>query len=241
MEASVVIRRFKFVIAAAVLYLAAASVEPTLALRGLETSWTYIREMIEILPAVMIATGLLDVWVPRDWIVRQFGKRSGWKGRALSIGLGSVSAGPIYAAFPVTRSLLQKGADIVNVVLILSAWAVIKVPMLIVETKFLGAQFMLTRYLLTVPAILMIGAVTGWLVSEKKVLRAGARGLSERTTQILDALPLYNCGACGFTGCGECAAAIAAGEAPADHCKPGGAAVAERIGSILERTDDASD
>ena len=47
-----------------------------------------------------------------------------------------------------------------------------------------------------------------------------------------DALPGANCGACGFPGCENYAAAIAAGEAGADKCTVGGPATAEKIASI---------
>ena len=43
--------------------------------------------------------------------------------------------------FPIGKSLLSKGASITNIVIILSSWAVIKVPMLANEAKFLGSRF----------------------------------------------------------------------------------------------------
>lgn len=51
--------------------------------------------------------------------------------------------------------------------------------------------------------------------------------------EVLEALPGANCGGCGFPGCGGCAAAIVAGTAPVNACPVGGAAVAEKIGSIM--------
>ena len=40
-----------------------------------------------------------------------------------------------------------------SIIIILSSWAVIKIPMLLNEAKFLGAKFMIIRWLLTVIAI----------------------------------------------------------------------------------------
>ncbi|MCD8117558.1 MAG: Fe-S cluster domain-containing protein [Oscillospiraceae bacterium] len=42
-----------------------------------------------------------------------------------------------------------------------------------------------------------------------------------------------NCGACGYPGCDGYAAAVAKGEAPANGCVPGGAAVAAQISEIM--------
>jgi ferredoxin len=63
--------------------------------------------------------------------------------------------------------LLGKGASIPNIVIILSAWAVIKVPMLANEAKFLGVNFMMIRWVLTVIAIFVMAYITGMLVKKK--------------------------------------------------------------------------
>jgi uncharacterized membrane protein YraQ (UPF0718 family) len=67
--------------------------------------------------------------------------------------------GPLYAAFPIGKSLLDKGASLYNVAVFLCVWAAIKIPMILFEIKFLGAEFALLRLALTVPAILIIAAV----------------------------------------------------------------------------------
>ncbi|MBN2794807.1 MAG: permease [Clostridia bacterium] len=123
---------------------------------ALKTSKYYFIEMLQILPAVFILTSLLQVWVPTTTIMKYFGDGSGVKGYLISFLIGSLSAGPIYAAFPVCKTLLKKGASIRNVVIILSAWAVVKVPMLINEIKFMGVSYMVIRWILTVAAFLVM-------------------------------------------------------------------------------------
>ncbi|MFH1380984.1 MAG: RnfABCDGE type electron transport complex subunit B [Candidatus Omnitrophota bacterium] len=51
--------------------------------------------------------------------------------------------------------------------------------------------------------------------------------------RIEGALPGVNCGACGFTSCGQYAEALAREEAPIDGCKAGGSAVVCTLGGIL--------
>lgn len=51
--------------------------------------------------------------------------------------------------------------------------------------------------------------------------------------QITEALPGANCGGCGLAGCADYAAAVAAGTAAPNLCKPGGASVADALGKIL--------
>jgi Na+-translocating ferredoxin:NAD+ oxidoreductase RNF subunit RnfB len=51
--------------------------------------------------------------------------------------------------------------------------------------------------------------------------------------QIREVLPGANCGACGFPGCDNYAAAIASGSAGINSCTVGGVAVAEKLSAIM--------
>ena len=46
-------------------------------------------------------------------------------------------------------------------------------------------------------------------------------------------LPQVQCGQCGYVGCSEYAAAVAAGKAPINLCTPGGDAVIRKIAEIM--------
>lgn len=137
---------------------------PDLAARSVENSVYYLVEMLRILPVIYLLTVAIEALIPREVIVRRFGETSGLSGRFLALLLGSLSAGPIYAAFPVGKMLLGKGASVANVVVILSAWAVVKVPMLVNEARFLGVPFMVARWVLTVAAIFAMASIAGRLV-----------------------------------------------------------------------------
>ncbi len=119
----------------------------------------YLIEMVEIMPLILVLTALIEIWIPKDVIAKNLGEKSGIKGILYALMIGSFSAGPIYAAFPIAKLLMKKGAGVGNIVVILSAWAVIKVPMLLNEAKFLGVDFMIVRWILTVVAIVIIAKV----------------------------------------------------------------------------------
>ncbi len=214
-------------------YVAVLVYSPTIFFDSLKMTSIYFREMVEILPAVFIITGLVEVWVSRETIMNTFGEDSGMKGRLISVLMGSFSAGPIYAAFPVTYTLLKKGSSVSNIVIILSAWAVVKVPMLFVEAQFMGLPFMLTRYVITVPAIIGIGVVTGKLVSREQLIRGSTEEdiLVERLVQVL---PGHNCGACSYQSCHETAKALISGIADPSVCLPAEDEEKEEIKKILE-------
>ena len=156
----------------------------------------YLREMLLVMPVIFMLTVLIEVWISRKAILKHLGEGSGLKGVGFSVLLGSLSAGPIYAAFPICKMLLAKGASITNLVVILSAWAVIKVPMLANETKFLGLKFMVIRWVLTVITIYLMGTIIARFVKKEDIPTSETvkqKGIS------------INSDAC--IGCGVCAQA----------------------------------
>ncbi|MCY6353803.1 ferredoxin [Clostridium sp. ZS2-4] len=65
--------------------------------------------------------------------------------------------------------LFKKGASIANIVIILSTWAVIKVPMLANEAKFLGVKFMGIRWIFTTISIFVMAYIVSKLVKKESI------------------------------------------------------------------------
>lgn len=76
-----------------------------------------------------------------------------------------------------------------------------------------------------------LGILLGGLLAVAS--RVFAVKTDERIEAIAEALPGANCGGCGYSGCAALAEAIVKGDAPANACRAGGAACAEKIGAIL--------
>ncbi len=121
------------------------------------TLWDYFIEMMLILPAVMVILGLFAVYASKETVIKYIGKTSGLKGIFLAIILGALPTGPLYIAFPMAAVLLKKGAKISNIIIFLSAWACIKIPQEMVELQFLGIQFMISRLILTIIFVVLMG------------------------------------------------------------------------------------
>lgn len=126
----------------------------------------YAMEMILIIPAVLLLMGLIEVWVPKERIQQWLGKESGIRGIALAFALGTLPTGPLYAAFPMTASLLKKGARISNAVIFMGSWAALKIPQLLVEIEFLGLGFAALRFVLTLVAIVVSGYLIEYLMKD---------------------------------------------------------------------------
>ncbi len=155
MKAHLATYRLFFIILAVNLLLAIW--HPSLARHSTVNSVSFLLEVLSIVPPVMVLMGLLDVWVPRRLVESHLGPEAGVIGAGVAILLGTAAAGPLYAAFPVAVSLQKKGARLANIVIFLGTWATIKIPMIMMESSFIGLRFALLRLLFTIPCILLAG------------------------------------------------------------------------------------
>lgn len=134
-----------------------------------ETTFYTIKEMLLVIPPIFVLLGLLDVWVPRETMVRFLGEGSGIKGILIAILIGSAAAGPLYAAFPVAGIFLKKGAKFSNVVLFLGAWSTTKVPMVAFEVASLGPVFGFVRLGLSMVGIIIIALIMNAVMKKNEV------------------------------------------------------------------------
>ena len=135
-----------------------------LSFKTILNSYQFFIEVLKFFPPILILMSLLDAWVPKDKIQSYLGEKSGLQGMILAIFLGTAAAGPLFAAFPIARSLSEKGVRTANAVIFLGSWATIKIPMLVLESSFLGVRFALLRLIITLPFIVLIGVLIERLV-----------------------------------------------------------------------------
>ena len=138
-------------------------------LKALSISVSQFLQMLLVIPPVFILLGLLDVWVPRETMVKYMGEGSGLKGVVLAVILGSAAAGPLYGAFPVAAVFMKKGVKFSNLMIFIGAWSTTKVPMFLFEMAALGAKFAVTRLLIDIPGIIVIAFLLTKLIPKKYV------------------------------------------------------------------------
>lgn len=126
-------------------------------------------QMISVLPPIMLLLGLLDIWVPRETMIKYMGKGSGIKGVLLSILFGSVAAGPLYAAFPITAVFIKKGVKFSNVMIFIGAWCTTKIPTLLFEISALGYKYTFIRMFVNLPFIILIGYIIEWILKKEDI------------------------------------------------------------------------
>ena len=137
--------------------------------KTINTASSNILQMLSVLPTVMILLGLIDVWIPREQLMKYMGNNSGIIGILLAILIGSVAAGPMYAAFPFTAVLIKKGAKFSNIIIFMNAWCLTKISTLLFEISALGYKFTLVRLLIDIPGVLIMSYLVNLLMSKDSI------------------------------------------------------------------------
>jgi uncharacterized membrane protein YraQ (UPF0718 family) len=118
-----------------------ADEKASLGVSALVSAWFQFVSMLKIVPPIFLMIGLLDIWVPRETMIKLMGEKSGPVGVLIAFFIGTMSAGPLIAAFPVAQIMLKKGARYANVLFFLTIWASAKLPILFFQATTLGVEY----------------------------------------------------------------------------------------------------
>lgn len=163
------IKRYRFFVLTIVIVGVITILNKKLGIKSLGIAGFSFKEMALVIPPVFMLLGLLDVWVPRETMIKYMGEGSGIKGIILSIIIGSAAAGPLYGAFPVAAVFMKKGVTFSNILIFIGAWSTTKIPMFIFEMSSLGKTFAITRLLIDIPGIIIIAYILSAFVSKDEI------------------------------------------------------------------------
>lgn len=160
-------KRYAFALLMSAIWLGMVVFTPTLGASVTQMNVDNLMEMLKVIPPIFVLLGLLDVWVPKEKMIRYMGNGSGMKGALLGFALGSATAGPLYASFPIANALLKKEASFFNVLIFLGAASTTKIPLLLFEANAMGWKFTLIRLFLNVFGIVAIAALSNKVLSHQ--------------------------------------------------------------------------
>lgn len=164
-----IVKRYRFFIIAVIAVGLLTLINYDLGMKAFGIAGYSLKEMALIIPPVFVLLGLLDVWVPKETMVKYMGEKSGVKGIILSFIIGSAAAGPLYGAFPVAAVFMKKGVKFSNILVFIGAWSTTKIPMLLFEGSALGSKFAITRLLIDIPGIIIIAYLLSSFVSKEEI------------------------------------------------------------------------
>ncbi|KYH29524.1 MULTISPECIES: permease [Clostridium] len=161
--------RYKFFIISLITVIIITVIDKEIGVKTFRIAASSFKQMASVLPPIMILLGLMDVWIPRESMMKYMGDNSGILGIGLAILIGSIAAGPMYAAFPFIPVLLRKGVKFSNIIVFMNAWCVTKITTVMFEVSALGYEFTLVRFLVDLPGIIIMGALVKWLMPKNEL------------------------------------------------------------------------
>ena len=164
-----ILKRYRAFLVVLGIMLVITLVNDELGIKAFSVTGFSLKEMILVIPPVFILLGLLDIWVPRETMIKYMGEGSGLKGVILAFFIGSAAAGPLYGAFPIAAVFMKKGVKFSNIMIFIGAWSTTKIPMFLFEMASMGAKFAFTRLLIDIPGILLIAVILSAIISRDEV------------------------------------------------------------------------
>ena len=163
------IKRYRFFLGALLALMILFFINREIGWKAINVTVYSFKEMTLVIPPIFILLGLLDIWVPKEMMIKYMGEKSGIMGILLAIIIGSAAAGPLYGAFPVAAVFMKKGVRFSNVLIFIGAWSTTKIPMFLFEVSSLGTGFAVTRLLVDIPGIIIIGYLLSHMVSKEEI------------------------------------------------------------------------
>lgn len=166
-----IIKRYKFFIISLFILFIISIFNIDIGFKSILNAKDSFIQMISVLPPIMIILGLMDVWISREKLMKYMGDNSGILGTFLSMLIGAIGAGPMYAAFPFTAVLIKKGVKFSNIIIFMNSWCVIKISTLLFEVSSLGYKFTFLRLLIDIPGVIIMGFLVEYFmkISNKNI------------------------------------------------------------------------
>lgn len=117
------------------------------------------KSTIPILLLMFLLLSFLKFGVDMTKLQKSINKQDGVRSVIFAYLFGTLVSGPIYPGFALSKMLIQGGARVRVIVIMLSVWATLKIPMLPYELKILGLKLCIIRWMVTSVVILLIGVI----------------------------------------------------------------------------------
>jgi uncharacterized membrane protein YraQ (UPF0718 family) len=124
--------------------------------------------LMTVAPMILVGLflgGLVKELTDPKTVAPVLGAQSGVGGLVLATLLGAATPGGPFAAFPIVYALSLAGADVGAVIAYLTAWSVLGLHRLIIwELPLLGPDFVIARFLASLPLPVIAGLVARFLI-----------------------------------------------------------------------------
>jgi len=146
-------------------YIYAVNKSKSDAKKAFRKGWLQLLKRLPLITAIFLLIGLFDVFIPKSIVVSVIGKGRGFLSILTSAIFGTIIAGPVSSAYPIGVLLLKKGATIAVTAVFLNAWVMVGFVTIPFEISVFGKRFTLTRNALAFLGTIIIGMLTGLILT----------------------------------------------------------------------------
>lgn len=119
-----------------------------------------LADMLPRVVAALTVAGMVWVLLPREWFSGLIGKDSGMKGLVIASIAGIITPGGPASAFPLLAVIGGAGADRGALVAYITSWAILGMQRILVwDLPFMGGEFTVTRFLISLPLPILAGLI----------------------------------------------------------------------------------
>ncbi len=112
---------------------------------GIKSGLTMAIEILPLLIFAFLTAGMIQVLIPKEFLLRWVGAGSGMRGILIGTVAGGLTPGGPYVSLPIVAVLLRSGASIGTMVAFVTGWSLWAVSRLPMEVGMLGWRFTLIR------------------------------------------------------------------------------------------------
>jgi len=161
-----IVEDYVFLIVAVAAYAVILFVKSDLFFLGVKSFWNLFQDVFPIILVVFLCIFLTNLFIDERKIARYFGEKSGWGAWFLAILLGIISAGPIYAWYPLLADLRDKGMANSYIVVFLYNRA-IKPQLLPIMIYYFGWLFVAVLTFYVIIASIINGLIVNKIMEAK--------------------------------------------------------------------------
>lgn len=115
--------------------------------------------------AIFLLIGLFDAFVSKNIVVTIIGRGRGFLSILNSAIFGTIVGGPVSSVYPLGAVLLKKGATIAVTAVFMNSWIMVGFITMPFEISVFGKRFTLTRNILAFFGAIVIGMLTGLILT----------------------------------------------------------------------------
>jgi len=136
--------------------------------------------VLDTVPRVLVAisvAALLWVLLPRDRLAGMLGRESGIKGLVIATFAGTITPGGPSSAYALLAMLGASGADRGTMIAYIAAWATLGLQRILIwDVPFMGEDFSILRFAVTLPLPIIAGLVARALPIDLRLRDPGDSG-----------------------------------------------------------------